>query len=68
MQQEISTSAVANNIELVNKLRRLANALEKAEPFALQLDGHDVKVPEQVDCQWHHAQDQQQHIDIRLSW
>ena len=62
------TASSLDKIDLVHKLRRLANAIEKDEPFEMQLQGEKIQVAPALISQWQHAEDNQHHLDIRLTW
>lgn len=53
----------------IETLRRIADALEKGEPFRIQVLGERVTVP--VDCQLsieHERDEEEQEIELQFRW
>jgi amphi-Trp domain-containing protein len=55
--------------ELVAKLRRLADALEKEKPFRIQIAGERVRVPGRAQFSVEHERgDDEEEIEFQLTW
>jgi amphi-Trp domain-containing protein len=55
--------------EVVAKLRRLADALEKDEPFRIQIAGVRIRVPERAQFSIEHElDDDEEEIEFQLKW
>jgi amphi-Trp domain-containing protein len=55
--------------EVVAKLRRLADALEKDEPFRIQIAGERIRVPERAQFSIEHElDDDEEEIEFQLKW
>jgi amphi-Trp domain-containing protein len=55
--------------EVVAKLRRLADALEKDEPFRIQIAGERIRVPERAQFSIEHElDDEEEEIEFQLKW
>jgi amphi-Trp domain-containing protein len=55
--------------EVVAKLRRLADALEKDEPFRIQIAGVRIRVPERAQFSIEHElDDDAEEIEFQLKW
>jgi amphi-Trp domain-containing protein len=55
--------------EVVAKLRRLADALEKDEPFRIQIAGVRIRVPERAQFSIEHELgDDEEEIEFQLKW
>jgi amphi-Trp domain-containing protein len=55
--------------EVVAKLRRLADALEKDEPFRIQIGGVRIRVPERAQFSIEHELDEdEEEIEFQLKW
>lgn len=55
--------------EVVAKLRRLADALEKGESFRIQVAGVRIRVPEHAEFSVEHElDDDEEEIEFQLKW
>ena len=55
--------------EVVGKLRRLADALEKDESFRIQIAGVRIRVPERAQFSIEHElEDDEEEIEFQLKW
>jgi amphi-Trp domain-containing protein len=55
--------------EAVAKLRRLADALEKEQPFRIQIAGERVRVPARAEFSVEHERgDDEEEIELQLKW
>ena len=55
--------------EVVAKLRRLADALEKDKPFRIQIAGERIRVPERSQFSIEHElDDDEEEIEFQLKW
>ena len=55
--------------EVVAKLRRLADALEKDAPFRIQIAGVRIRVPERAQFSIEHElDDDEEEIEFQLKW
>lgn len=55
--------------EVVAKLRRLADALEKEKPFRIQIAGERVRVPGRAQFSVEHERgDDEEEIEFQLTW
>lgn len=55
--------------EVVAKLRRLADALEKDEPFRIQVAGVRIRVPKRAQFSIEHELgDEDEEIEFQLKW
>jgi amphi-Trp domain-containing protein len=55
--------------DVVAKLRRLADALEKDEPFRIQIAGERIRVPERAQFSIEHElDDDEEEIEFQLKW
>lgn len=55
--------------DVVAKLRRLADALEKDEPFRIQVAGVRIRVPERAQFSIEHElDDDEEEIEFQLKW
>ena len=55
--------------EVVAKLRRLADALEKDEPFRIQIAGERIRVPDRAQFSIEHElDDDEEEIEFQLKW
>ena len=55
--------------EFIEKLRRLADALEKGERFAIQIAGERVFVPARAVCNIEHERgDEEEEIEFQIKW
>ena len=55
--------------EFVTELRRLADALERGEPYMVEVDGEEVAVP--ADAQFfvaHEREDGMVELEFQISW
>ena len=55
--------------EFVTELRRLADALERGEPYMIEVDGEEVAVP--ADAQFfvaHEREDGMVELEFQISW
>ena len=55
--------------QFIEKLRRLADCLEKGEPFRIQIGGERLTVPSNalVNIE-HEREDRQQEVEFQLKW
>lgn len=55
--------------EVVAKLRRLADALERDEPFRIQIAGERIRVPARAQFSVEHERgDEDEEIEFQLKW
>jgi amphi-Trp domain-containing protein len=55
--------------EVVAKLRRLADSIEKDEPFRIQIAGVRIRVPERAQFSIEHELgDDEEEIEFQLKW
>jgi amphi-Trp domain-containing protein len=55
--------------EVVAKLRRLADALESAAPFRIQVAGERIRVPARAEFSIEHERDgDSEEIEFQLKW
>jgi len=55
--------------DVVAKLRRLADALEKEQPFRIQIAGERIRVPARAVFSVEHEREEgQEAIEFQLSW
>jgi amphi-Trp domain-containing protein len=55
--------------EVVAKLRRLADSIEKDEPFRIQIAGVRIRVPERAQFSIEHELgDEEEEIEFQLKW
>jgi amphi-Trp domain-containing protein len=55
--------------EVVAKLRRLADSIEKDEPFRIQIAGVRIRVPERAQFSIEHElDDDEEEIEFQLKW
>jgi len=55
--------------EVVAKLRRLADALESAKPFRIQVAGERIRVPARAEFSIEHERDgDSEEIEFQLKW
>ncbi len=55
--------------EVVAKLRRLADALERDKPFRIQIAGERIRVPARAQFSVEHERgDDEQEIEFQLKW
>ncbi len=55
--------------ESIDKLRRLADALENEEYFQIQIDHHRVNVPPRADIEFEYeAEGMDEEIEIEIKW
>jgi amphi-Trp domain-containing protein len=55
--------------EAVAKLRRLADALEKEQPFRIQIAGERIRVPARAEFSVEHERgDDEEEIELQLKW
>jgi len=55
--------------DVVAKLRRLADALEKEQPFRIQVAGERIRVPARAEFSVEHERgDDEEEIEFQLKW
>ena len=55
--------------EVVAKLRRLADALERDKPFRIQIAGERIWVPERAEFSIEHErEDDEEEVEFQLKW
>ena len=55
--------------EFVAKLRRLADAIERTEPFTIQVAGHRFTVPADASISVEHEKtEEQEELEFQLVW
>ncbi len=55
--------------QFVDKLRRLADALETNKPFRIQIAGERIHVPARAECSIEHERsDDEEEIEFQLKW
>jgi len=55
--------------QFIEKLRRLADCLERGEPFRIQIDGERLTIPADALANIEHErEDGQQEIEFQLKW
>lgn len=55
--------------EVVTKLRRLADALERETPFRIQVAGERVRVPARAEFSIEHERgDDEEEVEFQLKW
>jgi amphi-Trp domain-containing protein len=60
---------VYSTASAVAKLRRLADALERGEPFRIQVAGERIRVPRQAQLSIEHErEDGEEEIEFQLKW
>ncbi len=58
-----------STIEVVAKLRRLADALEQDRPFRIQIAGERFWVPERAEFSIEHERDEdEEEVEFQLKW
>jgi amphi-Trp domain-containing protein len=63
------TERIYSTQEVVAKLRRLADALEKDESFRIQIGGVRIRVPERAQFSIEHELgDDEEEIEFQLKW
>jgi amphi-Trp domain-containing protein len=63
------TERIYSTQEVVAKLRRLADALEKDESFRIQIAGVRIRVPERAQFSIEHELgDDEEEIEFQLKW
>lgn len=60
---------VPSTAEAVAKLRRLADALEKQQPFRIQVAGERIRVPAHAQFSIEHERgEDEEEIELQLKW
>jgi amphi-Trp domain-containing protein len=55
--------------QFIDKLRRLADALEKGERFEIQIAGERISVPVRATCNIEHERgDDEEEIEFQIKW
>ena len=68
-QSERDVEKVYSNAEFVAKLRRLADAIERAERFEIQIAGKRIYVPLRAEFSVEHEISQsEQEIEFQIKW
>lgn len=61
--------SVPSTAEAVAKLRRLADALEKQQPFRIQVAGERIRVPARAQFSVEHERgEDEEEIELQLKW
>jgi amphi-Trp domain-containing protein len=58
-----------STVEVVEKLRRLADALETGRPFRIQVSGERIRVPARAEFTIEHERDSDtEEVEFQLKW
>ena len=69
MKEDRDIEKVYKTSEFVDKLRRLADALESGEKFEIQIAGERVYVPVRAEFSIEHErQDSEEEIEFQIKW
>ncbi len=69
MDQEKDVEKSYATKDVVDKLRRLADALEQGKSFEIQIDGERIYMPASVNIEFEYERnDEGEEIEIELSW
>lgn len=67
--EERDVEKVYSTDEVVAKLRRLADALEKGSPFRIQVAGERIRVPARAEFSIEHERgDDEEEVEFQLKW
>ncbi|HVL63762.1 MAG TPA: amphi-Trp domain-containing protein [Actinomycetota bacterium] len=66
---ERDVEKVYSTQEVVAKLRRLADALERERPFRIQIAGERIRVPRRAEFSIEHEREEgEEEIEFQLKW
>ncbi len=66
---ERDVEKIYSTAEVVAKLRRLADSLEKGNTFRIQVEGERIRVPARAQFSIEHERDdEQEEIEFQLRW
>jgi amphi-Trp domain-containing protein len=66
---ERDVEKVYSTQEVVAKLRRLADALEREKPFRIQIAGERIRVPRRAEFSIEHEREEgEEEIEFQLKW
>lgn len=69
MAGERDVEKVYSTQEVVAKLRRLADALERERPFRIQIAGERIRVPRRAEFSIEHEREEgEEEIEFQLKW
>jgi amphi-Trp domain-containing protein len=69
MSEEIDVEKGYSNKSVVDKLRRLADALEKGKTFEIQIAGNRIRVPPDAVIEFEYQRDEEgEEIEIEVKW
>lgn len=69
MGQETDVEKSYSNKEVVAKLRRLADSLEKGKTFEIQIAGNRIYIPADATVEFEYASEgDEEEVEIELKW
>lgn len=67
--KKIDTEKTYSKKEYIKKLRRLADSLEKARSFSIQIKGKKVSVPKNAEISIEHEKERDmEEIEFQIKW
>jgi amphi-Trp domain-containing protein len=69
MKADRNIDKIYPHADFIAKLRRLADALEKEEPFEIQISGERIHVPARAEISIEHEREEgREEVEFQLRW